>query len=76
MKEILFISETSFAELIMMNEENDYLIYNYKDDDSGENITKELPIEEYLINDKKYLIIRESKLITLERIKYEISNFY
>ncbi len=76
MKEILFISETSFAEPIMMNEENDYLIYNYKDDDSGENITKELPIEEYLINDKKYLIIRESKLITLERIKYEISNFY
>ncbi|MBI6436448.1 hypothetical protein JEO96_05830 [Proteus mirabilis] len=76
MKEILFISETSFAEPIMMNEENDYLNYNYKDDDSGKNITKVLPIEEYLINDKKYLIIRESKLITLERIKYEISNFY
>lgn len=76
MKEILFISETSFAEPIMMNEENDYLNYSYKDDDSGKNITKVLPIEEYLINDKKYLIIRESKLITLERIKYEISNFY
>ncbi|MDL5166644.1 MULTISPECIES: hypothetical protein [Proteus] len=76
MKEILFISETSFAEPIMMNEENDYLIYNYKDNESGENITKKLPIEEYLINDKKYLIIKESKLITPERIEYEISNFY
>ncbi|ENL7682351.1 hypothetical protein AB5R33_000494 [Proteus mirabilis] len=76
MKEILFISETSFAEPIMMRDEMDYYLYNYKDNDSGENITKKLPIEEYLINDKKYLIIKESKLITPERIEYEISNFY